>query len=154
MRYATIEESAASFDISMTSAVKMRIRYLQSLLSAWIEYIDEQIDMIPESDMITIINELNHIQYRKKNIKPFKEIITDDMIQKAREYPIDELIRFERGLAIAFCHTDKRPSLTHNRKNNTARCFPCNKTFNALDTLILRDGYSFIDAVKYLAGRS
>lgn len=78
--------------------------------------------------------------------------LTDDMIQRAREYPIEQVVEFVKGKATAFCHPDKNPSLHHDRKHNRAHCFPCGKSFSALDVLILRDNLSFNEAVKRLCG--
>ncbi len=76
---------------------------------------------------------------------------TDEMIRQARSYPIDRLIEFnQHGQALAFCHADNHPSLTWHKAKNRATCFPCGKTYNALDVLIQRDGYSFRAAVKQL----
>ena len=145
--------AAANFDISADSAVRMRTRYLQSLLAQWVAYIDEKVNQIPESDVIAIINEMISLRRyhdnKKTNIKP---VITDEMIEAARNYPIEQVVEFHKGVAIAFCHEDKKPSLTWHRAKNKATCFPCGKSFNALDVLIERDKMQFIDAVKQLAG--
>jgi DNA primase len=75
------------------------------------------------------------------------------MIAAAKETPVTNLIEFDRnGKALAFCHDDKTPSLSYNKKANRAHCFPCGKSFNAIDILMVRDNYSFINAVKELCG--
>lgn len=67
--------------------------------------------------------------------------ITPEMIERARQFPIENLIEFDRQhKAVAFCHADNR-----------ATCFPCNKSFNPIDVLTLRDGMSFRDAVRQLS---
>lgn len=76
--------------------------------------------------------------------------VTDEMIDAARNHPITNLIDFSRGNAVAFCHEDKRPSMFHAKRIGKAACPVCNKYFNAVDVLIERDGYSFIDAVRAL----
>ena len=77
--------------------------------------------------------------------------ITDEQIEQARAYPIDKLIEFTRGKALAPCHDDNAPSLSHDRKRNRATCFVCNKSFNPIDYIIMTDGLKFADAVKQLA---
>lgn len=93
----------------------------------------------------------------KELINPPKRIyadrITDEDIARAKDYPVDQLITFTKGKALAFCHPDKTPSLSHNRAKNFCHCFVCNKTFNAIDILIYRDNMPFIQAVKSLCGR-
>jgi CHC2 zinc finger len=67
-------------------------------------------------------------------------------------YPIEQIIQFDQhGQSVAFCHADKRPSLTWYKAKNRATCFPCGKSYNPIDVLIQRDGYSFRDAVMQLA---
>jgi len=77
--------------------------------------------------------------------------ITDEQIEAARVFPIEQVIHFERGLALAPCHADKSPSLHWNRKHNKAHCFVCGKSFSALDFLIEFQGLKFVDAVLQLA---
>lgn len=108
--------------------------------------------------MIEASCELQSIRVEQKRLKDWIEQskskpvqITDDMIQAAKDTPIETVVRFDRtGKALAFCHADKTPSLSWNRKGNRAHCFPCGRSFNAIDVLIARDGFSFIDAVKEL----
>lgn len=76
--------------------------------------------------------------------------ITDEMIARAREYPVDRLVEFHRGRALAWCHNDRTPSLYHGTRKNVAVCPVCNRTFNPIDILVERDGLAFIEAVKGL----
>ena len=79
--------------------------------------------------------------------------ITDDMVARAKDYPITELIDFDRtGSAVAFCHPDQKPSLKLWKGKNKASCFPCDKKFDPIDILMVRDGLSFQDAVRRLGG--
>ena len=154
MRTDTIEKASDEFTINLESAIRMRVKYLQSLLALWVSYIDEKINEIPESDVMAIIGELASIKRYQDRAKKGIVLkgIDDEMIQRAREYPITSLVEFNRGKALCFMHPDKAPSLSYHGKTNTARCFVCDKSVNSLDVLILRDGYSFIDAVKTLSG--
>lgn len=93
-------------------------------------------------------NEINKMRWMLK-IKDNNEL-TDGMIQHAREYPITNLIDFNNGVASAWCHEDKTPSLKYWERANRARCFVCNLTFNPIDVLMERDGMNFYDAVKRL----
>lgn len=154
MRPAEVVQASSDFDISTDSAVRMRVRYLQGLLSSWVAYIDEQTGEIPESDVMAIIGELITIRKYQDRIKSGVVLkgITDEMIHQARDYPIENVIDFQKGVAVAFCHDDKRPSLVWHKAKNKATCFPCGRSFSALDVLIERDGTPFVEAVKMLAG--
>jgi hypothetical protein len=73
------------------------------------------------------------------------------MIETARSVDVRSVVEFGRsGKALAWCHEDKRPSLYYGNRTNRAVCPVCDKKFSALDVLINRDGYSFIDAVRSL----
>lgn len=150
-----IKTAAGNFNISVESAIKVRIRYLLNLIDRWIDYIDEKNNVIPESDTMTALDEIIRLRAYEVRLKKgvnFKDEITNDQIQSARDYPIEQLIEFDRtGKSLAWCHTDKRPSLTWFKKGNRARCFPCDKTFSPIDVCMERDGLTFVEAVKYLA---
>ena len=84
-------------------------------------------------------------------IEPKYEKITDDMIERARAYPINELIEFNRaGFAPCPWHDETSPSLHHNSKNNTVHCFGCHKTVDTIGWLMDREGMKFQDAVRRL----
>lgn len=154
---------AEDMEVSRQFAVTCRHRYLSSMLCA----IDTEIynlyrsdvkgginahfvaDMIidRENEQARILKELEQI--KRINRKVVGEI-TDEDIDRAREYPVDRLIDFSHGRSVAFCHESDSPSMSHNRKANRAHCFVCNKSFNPIDVLMGRDGFSFIDAVKEL----
>lgn len=77
--------------------------------------------------------------------------ISEEAIQQARDYPIANLIDFNRaGKAMAWCHEDKNPSLVHWKPKNKCRCFVCNETFDTIAVLMGRDGYTFVEAIKAL----
>jgi len=152
MRADQINQAAADFGVSQQSAHRMRIRYLLEIMYQWEQYIDGQTNVMPPSTTMDCLDEIirlkNSESRKRKGVA--KNSITDAMVETARNYPIDQIIEFNRGVSLAFCHEDRCPSLLWNRKNNTAHCFPCGRSFNALDVLIERDGKDFITAVKEL----
>jgi excinuclease UvrABC ATPase subunit len=76
-------------------------------------------------------------------------IITDDMIERAREYPFDQLVEVTRNkMAVCPFHGDKDPSFSI--KNNYGWCFGCQWHGNAIDFVMERDGLKFADAVRRL----
>lgn len=156
MRPDQIKKAADEFDISAGSAIRMRIRYLLALIDQWHEYIEGNTDNLPPSTICIALDEIVGLKNYEARAKkgPVKGGINDEMVERARAYPIENVVEFIRGVSTAWCHTDKTPSLTWDRKRNRAHCFPCGEDFSALDVLILRDGYTFIDAVKHLVGQS
>lgn len=143
-----ITTKAAEFGISVDSAIMMRIRYLVDLCGAWDDYMAGKSDEIPEDTAMDALYEIDRLKkYRRTNKTP----ITDEMIEAAKQYPIERLIDFTHGVSLAWCHEDKRPSLSWWKDGNRARCFVCDQTFNPIDVLTERDGMTFIQAVKELA---
>jgi hypothetical protein len=147
----TILDSAKTFyfakkcGINKLAAGRMRIRYL-------LEQIDEESCcwFTQEANEKMMDEVLYIIKNMWRDFEPKKNDITDEDIESARNYPIENLIAFRNGKSAAWCHTDKQPSLTHWKKANKARCFPCDKTYDPISVLMERDGYNFIDAVKAL----
>jgi hypothetical protein len=82
--------------------------------------------------------------------RPQTDDITPEMIASAKEYPIENLVEFHKGVALAFCHPDKSPSLTWRKKSNRAVCYPCDKSFDSIQILVERDKISFPAAVRQL----
>lgn len=89
------------------------------------------------------------VERRKTERKPGD--ITTEMIEAASRYPIEKLIEFEGGKALCFNHKEKTPSLTMFK--NKCHCHgACGRSWSTIDVLMERDGYSFADAVRQLAG--
>ncbi len=77
--------------------------------------------------------------------------INDAMIEKAREYPIDELEDFEHNVRKCLFHEDNSPSLHYYKKSNTCYCFGgCGRKYDAIDVYMKLYNCNFIEAVKAL----
>lgn len=75
--------------------------------------------------------------------------ITDDMIERARQFPMDQLVEINRNrMAVCPFHGDKDPSFSI--KNNFGYCFGCGWHGNAIDFVMEKEGVRFADAVKRL----
>jgi hypothetical protein len=149
-----IKKQSEIFAVSIKSAIRARLRYLVELSGTWDNYINLKTDTVPPLSAVAALDEIIELRsYEKRCNRPERKgAITDEMIQQAKCFPVESLIEFDRaGKALAWCHADKSPSLSWNRKGNKAHCFPCGKSFNAIDILIDRDGLNFIEAVKQLA---
>lgn len=75
--------------------------------------------------------------------------VTEDEIERARSYPIADLIGCKNGAYVKcpFC-----PSSRFWAKGSIGHCFACNKTANSLRYMIECRGVKFVDAVKSLSG--
>lgn len=75
--------------------------------------------------------------------------ITDEMLEIAKQYPIDKLIEFQGGKALCFNHQEKTPSMTIFK--NKAHCHgACGRSWSVIDVCMERDDMTFVEAVKYL----
>jgi len=73
-------------------------------------------------------------------------------LQKARTYPISDLIQFDRkGWTRCIFHDEKTPSMRYDRKKNRVWCFSCNKGWDAIDVFMRMGGGGFNDAIKSLS---
>lgn len=165
-RYPQIIEMAGHFGIAPYYAAQMRIRYLSiqicrnnaKVLAISSEYTNQvtaaYFDLIADATAdknYKLKREIEAIKYAMSGKTRTGEI-TPDMVARAKNYPIAELIDFDRtGSAIAFCHPDQKPSLRMMKGKNAAYCFPCARKFDPIDILRDRDGLSFQDAVRRLS---
>lgn len=76
--------------------------------------------------------------------------ITPDMIERAREYPIDNLVEVKRGKALCIFHDDNHPSMSI--KDNRFYCFSCGAKGDTIELVMKRDSLTFPEAVKVLCG--
>ena len=74
-----------------------------------------------------------------------------EAIRRAKEYPIGDMIDFNRaGKAKCIFHDDKSPSMHWYKSTNTVRCFSCNRSWDAIDVYMELHKCDFATAVKEL----
>ena len=159
LRVSQIQEKAEAFGVDMKTAITARLRYLYQIKRG-LE--DKALAAARDEDGVIIEAAFRFLAHRDEISKEIKRTtewwkkppagsINDDMIARAKEYPIEQLVEFDRaGKAMAWCHADKSPSMTWWKKGNRAKCWPCDKSYGPIDVLMERDGMSFVDAVKTL----
>lgn len=75
--------------------------------------------------------------------------ITREMIDRALEYPIENLVEVnKRGFAHCVAHDDEHPSMYC--RNNFAYCFACGHRGDVIDLYMRVHGCNFLQAVKNL----
>jgi hypothetical protein len=74
--------------------------------------------------------------------------ITPLMIQKAKEYPFERLIKLRNNFAICPFHPDKNPSF--HVKANRGHCFGCGWSGDAIKFVMETHRLGFREAVQYL----
>ena len=89
---------------------------------------------------------------RIRLLKPAKSNngITDEMIQRAKQYPISELLTtpIRGNVTNCIAHEDKNPSM--NIKNNWAYCYSCGFRGDSISVYMRLNGVDFKTAVKNL----
>ncbi len=154
-RLRDIEKKAVEMEVRINQAIGARRSYLKKELALYkgasVDHLTRAVICWPMERQI----EKELAKLRKDLLfrdHPPKGQITPEMIERASQYPIHELIEFDaRGMALCFNHEEKTGSLHLNKKTNTCRCFgSCQQTFNPLHVLKIRDKMSFPDAVRKL----
>lgn len=85
--------------------------------------------------------------------KPGEGKITNAMIQKAKEVPIEQMLEFQQGFAHCIWHSEKTASLKL-FSDNKVYCFgACGKRYDAIDIIMKLRDYDFGQAVRYLNGK-
>lgn len=109
-------------------------------------------------DLDKQLGRLNRLLRAIRGVPSPKGALTDDMIQVAREVPIESLLdqQFRRSgrTLIGLCplHDEKTPSFHIYPKDNRAWCFGCNKGGDSIGLTMLIHSYDFKSAVKFLLG--
>ncbi len=89
----------------------------------------------------------------KKGLRAFQpksnhETVTPEMIERAREYPIANLVDVKRGMARCIAHEDKTPSM--DCRNNFAHCYACGFHADVIGVYRKLHGVGFREAVEAL----
>jgi hypothetical protein len=166
MRLATIKEKAELFGLPWKIATYHRVRYLREHLKTlaadmdWYEtYASGASGANRQVAIMGFWHTLDTFIATGKELRALTQAIkgeerkgdiSDEMVAAAREYPIEQVVAFTKGKALAWCHEDSTPSLTYMSKNKVAWCPVCNRYFDAISVLMERDGLNFPQAVKQL----
>jgi hypothetical protein len=160
-----IFEKANYMGVDKTYALKCHMTFLRQQIldkKAHLKELEEDVEQTTGLTRAFIEQSIGKVKQDIKRLRakhsrlvtPKQDIggISDDDVDAARDYPIENLVEFNsNGRCMAFCHKSNSESMSWNKRDNKAHCFVCNKSFNPIDVLVYRDGYSFVDAVKELS---
>lgn len=78
--------------------------------------------------------------------------VNQQQIAKAKDYPLTDLIEFNKNhTAICPFHNERTGSLHYYKKSNTAYCFgACQKSYDSIEVYKLLNHCSFVEAVRKL----
>jgi len=90
--------------------------------------------------------------YWKQNKKDIdKDAITGDMVDRAKQYPFENLMSFDRsGKAKCPFHNEQTASFSLDKKRNRARCFGCSHAVDTIAYVMETQNKNFVEAVKLL----
>lgn len=95
-----------------------------------------------------VISVMDEIYGEKK--REGKDQITEDMIERARNYPLENLIDIKRGMSscVSGTHADKNPSM--DARNGFCFCYSCGWEGDAISVYQKLHGTDFVTTVKAL----
>jgi len=76
--------------------------------------------------------------------------LTQQEIDRAKEYPFENLIELHKGKALCPFHEEKTPSFSINKKENYGHCFGCGKGVDTIQFVMETRNMDFVQAVKFL----
>ena len=80
--------------------------------------------------------------------KEFNQSLSDEYIEMARSYPIENLIDIKKNFALCINHDDHKPSMYC--KNNFVYCFSCGFSADSIGVAMKIHNLGFKDAVQFL----
>jgi len=78
--------------------------------------------------------------------------ISNEMIERARQYPFENLIKVCKGRSLCPFHDDHHPSM--DVRKGFFYCYACGAKGDIIDFVMKRDGLTFIEAVKVLSSNN
>ncbi len=101
---------------------------------------------------IEILEKFRKKFYTIKKGKSSTGWVEKEEIDRANEYPIDNLLDFDRAnKRLCLWHDEKTPSLSYKKSQNFVRCFgQCGKSFGAIDVYQKLNNCDFVTAVREL----
>lgn len=160
-----IIETAKEFGIDITWAIGRRKTYLNEQISELRKESDEIVQLLAGKGKLDRYLLLDTIKWFGGEIKRLeaelnwkgkskgrnRSEITDDMIARARRYPIESLLQgVGNGKANCVSHQDTHPSM--DTRNNFAYCYTCGFRGDVITVCMKVKSLDFISAVKFLGG--
>jgi len=131
---------------SVARIVKKQLKHI-ARYKGFQKYFWEEIIRMEDGDLLNLCQkEIERIQNFFRKEIPGQ--ITDADIQRAREYPLKQLLGTTKDKVLCPHHKEKNPSCF--LKNNFGYCFSCGYTFDSIKYLQDRENIGFVEAVKRL----
>lgn len=160
----TIEDikiDSEEMEVDFSWALERRKSYLDSGIALRQDYINKLVMKLPGKDSLNRELILKWMKENREEIQKLerdllflnpenKSEITNNMILKAKDYPIIELLQNNASNDMTNCiaHKDRTPSMSV--KNNRAHCFSCGFKGDTIDVYMKLHRVDFKTAVKNL----
>lgn len=92
---------------------------------------------------------LNRLNIEVKVFTGKIEGLSPEKIERAREFPIEELVETKNGKAICLFHNDHHPSM--DVRKNFYHCYTCQATGDVIDLVMHLENLTFKQAVERLS---
>ncbi len=164
LTYSQIKQDAVLMDVDLQWALDARKKYLNSEIGFHANAVNNLILSLAGKNSLTRElalrwikehdGEMKILQREIAFLKPSSNVskneITDTMIQKARNYPIKDLLSnpIKHNMTNCIAHNDNNPSMSV--KDNWARCFSCGFKGDVIDVYMRLNNTDFKTAVNNL----
>jgi hypothetical protein len=157
-RLRNIIKTAELFEVTLIHAIGARRSYLFKEFDYYLTTDCNAVawDVIFKPNMINILKELHQLKkdlYFSSKPRNDNTEVTEDMISRAKEYPLTDLYEFVRGKAPCPIHNEKTASFHYNPQRNKAHCFGCGKNMDSIEMFMLLNKVNFREAVISLCRR-
>jgi hypothetical protein len=164
LNYNQVKQDAMLMEVDLQWAIDARKRYLNSEIGSHANEINSLILSLAGKNSLTRElalrwvkehdGEMKILQREISFLKPSSNVskneITNAMIQKARKYPIKDLLPnpIKRNMTDCIAHNDKNPSMRI--KDNRAKCFSCGFKGDVIEVYMRLNSVGFKTAVRNL----
>lgn len=121
------------------------IKYYDELIDKSLQNYEKEIKKYQYQ--LTYLDGLNN----KSTPDPQGNPITPERIERAKQFPISDLLEIRRGTTLCIFHDDHKPSLKYYPKDNRVYCYACNRGEDAIGVLMTLRKIDFREAVRFLA---
>jgi hypothetical protein len=119
---------------------------IEDEFSVWFN--EEIVKVWKGEDLNRLDKEVSKLEWLLNPKKETLDKITEVMIERAKQFPFQNLIEIKRNFTTCPFHSDRKPSFYI--KNNWGYCFGCGWHGDTIKFLMEKEGLTFREAIKYL----
>lgn len=136
-------------DLEQECKEALKRTYKANLKGFELWFLEKVVEVWYVLPLMEVEHKISRIKWLVFPPKESKNGITENMIERARDYPIEDLIETnKRGFAFCPNHNDKHPSFYI--RNGFGYCFSCGYWADSIKLLMEKQNYTFKQAVETL----